>query len=181
MAGLKVKGHRSNSQQIAAQYMDDRFAVKWNLQVDLGGKHYLCQCQSNFQERYVQMKGHYKPLLWSGGIYSLQICRHWQTFFGLVTIFEISKPRMKKLLPQSQGEYIANLYAIVSDAKNDFSSFDDWWRVSKKLCDDYCDDAIMGRTRSDNFYLGTDDYTVATEQALALGVIQSSTKGANDR
>ena len=121
----------------------------------------------------------YRPLVWSGKHYSLTVRRRWETFFGLATVFEISKPRMEKLLPQTQGEYIAELFTIINDARNDFSSFNDWWDLSQRLCDDYCEAAILERARHDNLFHGAKSYTEATALALTQGAVVNSSKKVN--
>lgn len=101
---------------------------------------------------YWQKQMSLKKLYWNGEFYSLSIRRHWNTFFGLATIFEIKNQHVKKLLPEGAGYHIIGIYDLCESSKDYFQSFDDWWSFSKKLCDQYCDFYVMERPNKNNTF-----------------------------
>lgn len=93
-----------------------------------------------------------KPLFWNGHAYTLSIRRHWNTFFGLATICEVTRPRLTKFLPEGAGYHIIGLFELVESAKDYFDTFDNWWSYSCRLCDQYCDFYVMERPREGNTF-----------------------------
>ncbi|RAN33312.1 hypothetical protein [Hyphomonas pacifica] len=93
-----------------------------------------------------------KPLIWNGNHYTLAIRRHWNTFFGLATVFEITAPRTEKLLPVGAGVHISGLFQLCERAREYFDTFDNWWAYSRRLCDQYCEFYIMKRPAEDNVF-----------------------------
>ncbi len=93
-----------------------------------------------------------KPLVWNGRQYSLQIRRHWITFFGLATVFEIRVPRMEKLLPEGAGYHIMEIYDLADRARDYFDTFDHWWSYSCSLCDHYCEFYVMEYSKEGNTF-----------------------------
>ena len=93
-----------------------------------------------------------KPLVWSGNQYTLQIRRHWSTFFNFTTVFTINAPQMEKLLPEGAGYHIISIHKLVDDARDYFETFDCWWSYSKGLCDQYCEFYVMEQALDGNTF-----------------------------
>ena len=93
-----------------------------------------------------------KRLIWSGNHYTLQIRRHWYTFFSLTTLCEIRGIGVEKILPEGAGYHIMSIYELCDGAKDYFDISTSWWSFSARLCDQYCDLYVMKRAGQDNTF-----------------------------
>ena len=113
-----------------------------------------------------------KHLVWNGNLYTLQIRRHWNTFFGLATVFEIKNPNMEKLLPAGAGYHIMGIYELCEAAKGYFDTFDNWWSFSCRLCDQYCDYYVVKRaTEGNTFNAYSEEYAVQNFAKASRGYV----------
>lgn len=107
-----------------------------------------------------------RRLSWNGYLYSLQIRRHWNTFFGLATVFEIKRLRAEKLLPEGAGYHIIGIYELCEQAKCYFDSFDNWWSFSCRLCDQYCEFYVMEHESEHNTFSNFQSHYLSARYAV---------------
>jgi len=90
---------------------------------------------------------------WSGDFCELFVKRYWSTFFLNCTFFKIKNTRLQQILPEGAGHHIFIVYNEVKSISESFVNFDEWWRFSKRICDDYGDHYVFERSRKSNFFI----------------------------
>lgn len=113
---------------------------------------------------------------------TLQIRRHWSTFSGLETIFEINTLRLKKSLPKGAGYHITGPHDLVVQSRDYFDTPENWHYYSRQLCDQYCEYFVMEHPHEGNTFdmyhnaYINDRYAAQTTQRY-LGDITARTNG----
>lgn len=117
-------------------------------------------------------------MIWNGHFFSLSKRRHWMTFFGYATIFEIRKLNLQKILDVRRGYHIAQMYYVVEAARPQFRDANAWYSFSQRTCDQYCDYYLMGRPLDGNAFRDYRDGLIRSiqlnEEAAIVRIAEAS-------
>lgn len=110
-------------------------------------------------------------MTWPGGFYTLSIRRRWRTFGALAAICELNNGAAAIPLNMGRAEDILHIHKLVAARREDFTSLENWYFFSCRVCDLYCDHYAIRRAAFDNPFYNRGSYL--TDENLVREIARS--------
>lgn len=93
-----------------------------------------------------------KRFYWHGSQFEFSSRRYWNHFFSYAVFLRVKSLDTQTVLPGGAGIMVQDHYWLAEQAREDFDTFDNWYRFFQVSCDSFADDHfVLSASRKDWF------------------------------